>query len=76
MSANNTLHTVLIDNQQKGLAALKDGLNTMDGQSNRCPFVNRCGLNFPEEFGVGGNNDTDDMDNDDDDMTELGLFPA
>jgi hypothetical protein len=40
------------------------------------PIVNRCGLNFPEEFGVGGNNDTDDMDNDDDDMTELGLFPA
>jgi hypothetical protein len=75
LSSSNTICSVLFNNQNQGLAALKESLQMMNGRSSTCPFTDRWGVNFPEFGGAGGNTeDIADLSEFYDDMTEYEVF--
>jgi hypothetical protein len=77
LSSNNVMYSALFETWQQGLAALKSGLDMLNGRSNNnCPLSDRCGVNF-SLCGDEADNNNDDVANLSefyDDMTEMEIF--
>ena len=76
LSKNNTMKSIVLKNPRQGLAALKEGLQMMNGKRGKCPFKDRMNFLVPE-IGRGGETYTDDVGNMEDfydEMTEEDIF--